>query len=166
MEIRKLLEEFSEEIIKDFVQKNSDYYLAKWRLLSSKNSKISWNWSAFLFGVMWLGYRKMYLYSFIFVLLTIFTIIPILGLFISLALWIGLGMVGNYLYGKFTYNKLTELKIAFPEESKFKEEVLKAGGTSVLGSFIALFIAIFVWIIITLIINSLAMHQPYSYTNF
>ncbi len=48
MVVKKLLDEFNEDIIKAFVQKNSDYYLTKWKIMANSGSKISWNWASFL----------------------------------------------------------------------------------------------------------------------
>ncbi len=164
MEVKKLIEEFDEETIRSFVQKNSDYYLAKWKIMASSGSKFSWNWAAFLATSLWLGYRKMYLYAFIYILLNVLTVIPFLGILIWLGLWIGIGAIGNYLYGKYTYNKLLELKMAFPNEEEFKAQAARAGGTSVGGIFIVVLIAFAVYIVLALISYSMMGH--YSYTNF
>ena len=164
MEVRKLIEEFDEETIRSFVQKNSDYYLAKWKIMASSGSKFSWNWAAFLAASLWLGYRKMYLYAFIFIILNILNMIPIIGLITWLVLWIGIGGFGNYFYGKFTYNKLLELKMAFPNENEFKSQVARAGGTSVAGIFIVLLMAFAIYLVLMLILYS--MMGSYSYTNF
>ncbi|RMD47584.1 MAG: DUF2628 domain-containing protein, partial [Aquificota bacterium] len=100
---KKLLEEFDEGIIRNFVQKNADYYLQKWKLMAIKTSKISWNWSAFSFGVLWLAYRKMYLYAFfLFITSIIASVKPLLNFLSFIVFWIGLGMFGNYIYAMYT----------------------------------------------------------------
>ena len=43
------------------VQTNTPYYLPKFRTLSQKNAKLSWNWAAFLIPSYWLLFRKQYL---------------------------------------------------------------------------------------------------------
>jgi len=139
VEIKKLFEEFDEETIRSFVQKNADYYITKWKVMAQSGSKLSWNWAAFLFPLVWLAYRKMHLYAVIYFLLLLgFSVAPkYLRTFMWLGLWIGIGMLGNYLYGRYTYKKLLELKIKFTDEDVFKTQVAKAGGTSVLGLFIS-----------------------------
>ncbi|EDP73346.1 DUF2628 domain-containing protein [Hydrogenivirga sp. 128-5-R1-1] len=164
MEIKRLIEEFDEETIRSFVQKNSDYYLAKWKIMAASGSKFSWNWAAFLATAPWIGYRKMYFYAFIYILLNVLTVIPFIGILIWLGLWFGIGAVGNYLYGKFTYNKLTQLRTAFPDENEFKAQVVKAGGTSIGGIFIVLLMTIAISVVLVLI--SYSMMGNYTYTNF
>jgi hypothetical protein len=34
--VKKLMEEFGEEVIRSLVQKNADYYIARWRLMAQK----------------------------------------------------------------------------------------------------------------------------------
>lgn len=45
--------------IAEFVQKDSTKYIGKFLDMQTKNSKISWNWSAGLASVFWCFYRKM-----------------------------------------------------------------------------------------------------------
>jgi len=165
MEIKKLLEEFDEEIIKSFLQKNSDYYLAKWKLIASTGSKISWNWAAFALTNLWLGYRKMYLYAFIYILLTLLSVIPLIGIIAGLILWVGIGMYGNYFYGKFTYNKLVELKSTYTDEELFKQQIVKSGGTSIAGVLLVILMSFGIYLLFVLIAYS-AFAPEYSYTNF
>jgi hypothetical protein len=158
MVIKKLLEEFDEDIIVAFVQKNADYYLTKWKLMAGLNKKISWNWPAFLFGGFWLLYRKMYLYFFILLLVGSLSAIPVIGMFISLAIFIGLGLFGNYLYGKFTYEKLTKLKItANGDKETLRQLAFQKGGTSVTAVIIAG--AIYILLIIMLIMSAKSYEQ-------
>ncbi len=145
MIVKKLLEEFDEEIIRLYVQSNADYYLAKWKLMSASGSKISWNWPAFFFSANWLGYRKMYLYAFIYILLNIGTLVPLLGLLLWIVLWVGLGLYGNYLYAKKTYEDLLKLRASYSDENVFKQMVVKKGGTSVLGVIAVILMGILVY---------------------
>jgi len=89
---------------------------------------------------LWLVYRKMYLYFFVYSLLDILTGLPVIGLLIGLGLWIGLGLFGNYLYGKFTYEKLVRLKLNTKSAEELKLAASRAGGTFVLAVLIVLFI--------------------------
>ncbi len=145
MVTKKLFEDFSEDIIRLYVQKNSDYYIAKWKLMSASGSKISWNWPAFLFTANWLGYRKMYLYAFIYIVLNIATLVPLIGLILWIGMIVGLGMYGNYLYAIKTYETLTKLKTAYPDEEAFKQMVVKQGGTSIGGVFLVILMGLLVY---------------------
>lgn len=44
----------------EYIKKNVDTYLEKFRKMERKNSGISWNWCGFLFNTEWLLYRKLY----------------------------------------------------------------------------------------------------------
>ncbi len=145
MVVKKLLEEFDEDILRLYVQKNSDYYLAKWKVMASSESKISWNWAAFLFTASWLGYRKLYLYAFIYILINIATLVPLLGFILWIGLWVGIGLYGNYLYAVKTYENLVKLKSSYPDEEIFKQMVVKQGGTSVFGILLVLLMGMVVY---------------------
>lgn len=45
------------------------YYLNAIKRLE-KSGEHTWNWAAFFFGGAWMAYRKMYLYAFLYVLVT------------------------------------------------------------------------------------------------
>jgi len=157
--IRQLLEEFSEEVIKAFVQKNADYYLFKWKLMAKNGSKTSWNWAAAFFGgwiyQLWFFYRKMFLYG-----ILVYAVLTGLNLLIGGAAGLGLaaagadeelvnlivipfsmlltlaailifGFYGNYIYGKFVYENLKKLSLVAKDEEELKLLAINKGGTSV-----------------------------------
>ncbi len=166
MVTKKLFEDFTEDIIRLYVQKNADYYIAKWRLMSASGSKISWNWPAFLFTVNWLGYRKMYLYAFIYIMLNIATLVPVFGLILWTVLWVGLGMYGNYLYALKTYEDLTKLKMAYSDENMFKQMVVKKGGTSIFGVILVILMGLFIYGILFAIGITIMESTSNSYSEF
>ncbi len=163
MIVKKLLEEFDEETIRLFVQKNADYYIAKWKIMAASGSKISWNWSAFLFNSWWFGYRKMYLYAFIYILLNILSIVPLFGFIFWIFLWIMVGMFGNYLYAKKTYETLSILKSAYSDEQIFKNMVAKEGGTTVFGVILVILVAIAVYITLLIFLSAYIGSSGYYY---
>ncbi|MEJ5173293.1 MAG: DUF2628 domain-containing protein [Hydrogenothermaceae bacterium] len=121
-----------------FVGKNGDYYIQKWEELSLSNSKISWNWAAFFFGLFWLGYRKMYPHAFG---LMIFSLIlqyvqkvvntdPVVVALTNLSISIILGMFGNYLYYEYTKSKIQEIQTKFADENTRDLEIVRNGGES------------------------------------
>jgi len=163
MILKQLFEEFSEEVIRAFVQKNADYYLAKWQLMAKTGSKISWNWAAALFTSLWLFYRKMVAYGFMlfgvgflmgflyFLIVLTFKNIALIMLInffnfvVSIAIVILLGIYGNYIYGHFTYKKLKELSLIAKNEEELKLLAAQKGGTSV-G-----------WVLLAILISSLLL---------
>lgn len=44
----------------EYIKRNVDKYLEKFKKMHRNNTKVSWNWCAFLFGGAWFLYRKMY----------------------------------------------------------------------------------------------------------
>ncbi|ACO03033.1 MAG TPA: DUF2628 domain-containing protein [Persephonella sp.] len=131
------MENISTEEIKAFVGEKSDYYIKKFEKFE-KGGSISWNWSAFFFGVLWMFYRKMYLYGtgiflgilFLNIILEILKVNPVVSTGVSLWLWIGFGMFGNYIYYIFVINSIKKLKKQFHSEEQFFELLKKKGGVN------------------------------------
>lgn len=67
----------------EYLESEEAYYIKAFERLN-KTGKHTWNWAAFLFGHGWMLYRKMYLYSFLFV---IFCAVSI-SLSVGLSPWI------------------------------------------------------------------------------
>lgn len=82
-----------------FIKENADYYFEKFRILELNNSKISWNWSAFLFPQYWLFYRKIYKIAWLFLIISLAS--GVLGNYntaVSFTICISMGLAGNYIY--------------------------------------------------------------------
>lgn len=113
-----------------------------------RRAKLSWNWSAFFGGVLWMGYRKMYLE--LVVLSTLFMLPNLIFSDISdtqdtlmtASYWLVLGLLSNSLYFAKCKREITRIKNL--NLSLYDElEVLKhKGGTSVAGIFISAIILI------------------------
>ncbi len=133
-----------------FIGKNADYYLPKFEVFERTGSAVSWNWAAFGFGIFWMVYRKMYLYAFLAMLLMFFLNVievslrlsSLLSFFLSLWLWIGFGMFGNYLYYLHVKKKVMEIMIQYPKEDEQILILQKEGGTSWLAVFVFIFLFI------------------------
>ncbi len=144
------MDEKLKEKYRIFIGKNADYYLKKFEVFEKTGSSLSWNWAAFGFGIFWMVYRKMYLYAFLSMLLIFFINIlevslrlsPLLSFFLSLWLWVGFGLFGNYLYYLHVKKKVMEIIIQYPKEDEQKLILEKEGGTSWLSVFIFVFIFI------------------------
>jgi len=170
--VKKLLEEFSEEVIRNFVQKNSDYYIARWRLMAQKDSRLSWNWATAIFGgrfyQSWFFYRKMLLYGVAAFLLfwggslllaaalgallatagvgerAADAVATLTTVAVSLLPVLIAGLYGNYIYGRFVYQKLVKLR----ERARGEEELLSLaakGGTSVALIFVGILVEFFLF---------------------
>jgi hypothetical protein len=91
-----------------FVGKNAEYYRAKFRKFDVRGVETfapTWNWAAFLFTFWWMLYRKLYLWAFLWLVLTF---IPYLGL----VFWIAAGITGNYLYYRYYRHVTTRIRNA------------------------------------------------------
>lgn len=113
------------------VYTNSDKYLEKWH----RQSK--WNWPAFLFGPIWMGYRKLYaeaaIYIGIIILLFIIELLmnsPSLFRFIYFLISIAAGMYGNTIYYRKAKKSVEEILIIHKEKEKRQFLISKKGGTS------------------------------------
>ena len=124
------------EELRIFVGKNADYYISKWEEIAE--SKVSWNWAAFFFGLLWFGYRKMYIHAFIFIAFSLLLqfvqikmntthlVIALTNLIISVVI----GSFGNYLYYEYAKSKVKEIKQKGLDERSLYLELARQGGTS------------------------------------
>jgi len=175
---KKILEEYSEEKIKTFIQKNADYYVNSWKKMKASNKKISWNWPSAIFGFLWMSYRKMFRMALVwFVMLGVLETLTLIGasmiggkefalgmgaLFgISYALIMPIlfGLFGNYVYASFVYEKFKELETIDPELSE--SSLLLEGGTS-WGKVVLFIIASVVFGILNKAIQSSVFPYPPS----
>ncbi|GAB6072901.1 hypothetical protein JCM14244_12780 [Venenivibrio stagnispumantis] len=125
-----------------FVGKNADYYISKWEVMEATGSKISWNWAAFFFGMLWFAYRKMYSIAImIMAFLILLQIIqlkmntpPLIVALTNIFISIGFGMFGNYIYLDFVKNKIKEIKEKYPDENLIIAEIGRNGGTSIISA--------------------------------
>lgn len=59
------------ELAAEYVIGNYDYYHRRWEAMARTGKAFSFNWAAFFLTFAWGAYRKMYLYSFLYVLFII-----------------------------------------------------------------------------------------------
>lgn len=157
--LKYLFEGLDEDEAKLFIGKNSDYYMKIWN--SFKNGERTWsiNWPAFLFSIVWLGYRKMY--SVVLVMLGFFLVLDVVQLYVNtditrsigLAFSASLGGIGNLLYFKHMKKKIAIIDLKdYPFLGRNKE-IVKAGNASINGVGIV-FLMFTVYIILSSIILS------------
>lgn len=101
---------------------------------------IDWNWGAFFFQTMWMGYRKMYLYAAVLIGLLVYidvvliaSLHPLTQLGVDIFIGILFGIFGNRLYLKHAMKKISVIKSDQPDPEIQKIEIAKAGGTSWIG---------------------------------
>ena len=148
------IREAGDENLKLFVGKNYDYFLKKWEIVEKKKSKQSWNWAAFLLGFMWMAYRKMYLYSWIFIGAFVvevlceyaFNIPDNISKGIGFGINATFGWQGNYWYKLHAEKKVNEITAMYsPDQARI--ELAKQGGTSI-GAAIGFVVALVAMIIL------------------
>lgn len=136
-------------------------YRAKFRTLSRRRWGWSWNWPAFLLGLPWILYRRMYLFA------VIFCAIELVKMWIEslvesalgnsvqvqawiamtdLVLWVGVAGWGNWIYLVHTRRKIAAIdRLGLPAEDRLAL-IAKSGGTRVWPAI--LFTVIFILLIL------------------
>lgn len=89
--------EQEQELLLAYVNKNKEFYNQKWKKSKNPQTSSSWNWPAFFFGPLWLAYRKMYLFSFLYM----FAYLIVDWLIVSELFGYGLSFVTMVLFGLF-----------------------------------------------------------------
>jgi Protein of unknown function (DUF2628) len=133
-----------------FVGRNADYYLKKWApRLDDPQADVGMNWAAFLLTGLWLAYRKMYAFAFIFfgaaILERFMEAVVFLGLLrlpavpggvnliYSLASAIICGLFGNSWYLSHARRKVAEVHAQGLEGERLLFTLSQRGGTSLLA---------------------------------
>lgn len=117
-----------------FIGAKVEYYRDKFNEMRTLNQKVSLNWAALFFGVFWMLYRKMYGVAAAAIVLTILAgLLGAAGGAFGLALTVGYGLFGNYLYMMTVQRRVTELqRYAEPARSQYIEKYAGVSGTAVL----------------------------------
>ncbi|SNZ09692.1 Protein of unknown function [Persephonella hydrogeniphila] len=135
-----------------FIGDRADYYIEKFKKFEETGSVLSWNWAAFFFGLLWMLYRKMYLYSAIFIILVLFFIGALvyfnlynnLVMFgIQLWLYVGFGAFGNYIYYTYVESKVSKIEKETEDPEKLKILLARKGGTDKISP-VLFFLIIFI----------------------
>ncbi|WP_429016524.1 DUF2628 domain-containing protein [Comamonas sp. 4034] len=127
-----------QEAIQIFVGKNHGYFEGKWKEAAQRKHQLSWNWAAFFVGFGWMGYRKMYLYSWIFIGVVVAELIAELAIgvpssiasSINLGIAIGFGLKGNAWYQQHVNQRVDQILASHaPEQARI--ELARQGGTNI-----------------------------------
>ncbi len=139
--------EISQGDFLDFIDKEANKYLTKFSKFyvdGRDKFAFTWNWSAFLFFVAWMAYRKIYGWALV---LFFLSFVP----FLNILLWPVVGLTGNYLYYKHTKKKILNLKTTqtFSDSTQMSDALHKIGGVKM-------------WPVIVVIILQIALRVLFS----
>lgn len=143
--------------LRDFVGRKADYYLARWApALRGPETNTGFNWAAFLFGGLWLPYRKMYLVTTIFygflILETALEEIVFVGVLeepeppaalvnmVNLVIGLVYGAFGNRWYLTYARKAVAEVRAQNLDEDAAIDLLSRRGGTN-FGVALAYFLA-------------------------
>jgi hypothetical protein len=116
--------------------RNTGYYISKFEAFqgASGKSRLSWNWPAFLFNVVWALYRKLYgsailLFAIAFAasILDRFGSVTLSGLTV-LCVSIFFGLFANFLYFRKALKAAADAEVSFNDASAQLEYLRKKGG--------------------------------------
>ena len=119
----------TETEIAQMTLEKQEYYVDRFQKMQFSNSKVSWNWCAFLFTPYWFLYRKMYpigagiLGGILFLNL----LSGAFAMFVSIACAIVFGILGNYIYMLNVKKEVREANLFQDEASKIAYLNQKAG---------------------------------------
>ncbi len=131
------------------IGRNAEYYLKKWHgALRGRDQGTGFNWAAFLFGGLWLPYRKMYRATLIlygsFITLTFLEIVfqVVIGTevptwldrMITLAIGIACGAGGNRWYLSHVARLISQSRSEGLTDSELRLRLERRGGTNILAS--------------------------------
>lgn len=134
-----------DETIRTLIGPRAPYYLHSWRQMDATSSKLSWNWPAFLSGLLapavWLGYRKMWplatLLFFVFFSSMVYATDNARNAFVkgldwalNLCLAGLLGVYGNHLLRNHILRLAEQVEHSEPSN---QDRVFKRGGVSVVA---------------------------------
>ena len=133
-------------------EKYESYYKEKFDQITPKKQIAGFNIGALFFGLMWLFYRKMYAYGFIFLGAILITcVIPIpeaIDRSLSIAIAVTMGIYGNTLYKNFVDKKIKEIEQTHPD--RVEQELERQGGTNIWAGIGILFLAVVaIFIVVT-----------------
>ncbi|KAF1013167.1 MAG: hypothetical protein GAK31_03316 [Stenotrophomonas maltophilia] len=131
---------------------NFAVYRQRWQLdRTAPGTDVTWHWPGFLFGMVWMMYRKMYRFSaiwlgvmFLITLLeALLSVPPLVSLLITLGLSVVIGTQANRWYLAHCQRQIVLAKgVAAGDPGRMCSELERRGGTSGAGIAIALVVAL------------------------
>lgn len=124
------------EVRERLVGTKQEYYLPQFEKMETLNSFTSWNWAAFIFGTSWMLYRKMYVFGIAMCIVNNLVAAMEVGI-LNLAIWIGSGLLGNFLYMKDINNRVDKAMDMQPDEREiYIQKNSGTGWTAILIMFV------------------------------
>ncbi|GIM32344.1 zinc-ribbon domain-containing protein [Paraclostridium bifermentans] len=147
----------------NFIQKNTEYYIPKFKEMQDLEKSTSWNWASFFLTSNWLFYRKMYGYGVGLIIANIiFAFIPFLGWFLNIGTYIVCGLYGNSLYLKHVQKQLSSVD-GLKEDIKHRVLLSKGGTNLVLPIVLTFLVPILLFILAFFGLTLSIMSSPYYY---
>lgn len=127
-----------EDELRQLVGKRADYYLGKWQTIEETGNSAVFNIAAFFFGLFWMIYRKMYLYSFLAIILIVVVssveialdVPDIVDRTTTFAFCFAFAFFGNYLYYLHSKSVLAKLHKQNAPSALTGDQLSDVGGTS------------------------------------
>jgi hypothetical protein len=120
--------DFDNEIMLDFIQKNTEYYIPKFKEIQESKNPAKWNWASFLFSEWWFLYRKMYIIGLIILIVDIFLSMITKSWLTNIVISVIFGFYGNAFYLRHIQSELESIKNV--SEATKKRLILEKGGVN------------------------------------
>ncbi|WP_250673890.1 DUF2628 domain-containing protein [Paraclostridium ghonii] len=147
----------------NFIQKNTEYYIPKFKEMQEFEKSTSWNWASFFLTSNWLFYRKMYGYGVGLIIANIiFAFIPFLGFLLNIGTCVACGLYGNSLYLKHIQKQLGSVE-GLKEDIKHRVLLSKGGTNLALPVILTFLFIILIFILIFIGATISLMANPYYY---
>lgn len=147
----------------NFIQKNNEFYIPKFKDMQEFDKTTSWNWAAFFFTSNWMFYRKMYGYGVGLILANmLLAFVPFVGWILNLATYAVCGLYGNTLYLKHIQKKLESVD-GLREDVRHRAILSKGGTNLVLPLILMIGVPIIVFLLTFFGLAFSFMSMPYYY---
>ena len=134
------------EDLRLFIGEKYLYYESKWTkyLTTQKSFNLDVNTAALGLGPIWMLYRKMYLHALITILLLILLTFILPSKFPFLLINLAISIYADKLYFDYVRRKIRKIRLSNMDstEDHIREEIVKAGGTTNLATWVAVIMAI------------------------
>ena len=106
------ISDFDNKDMINFIQKNVEYYIPKFKDIQELRQTTSWNWASFFFNSWWFLYRKMYGIGFGIIAFTfiVTSMAPAISTILNIGVSLLSGLFGNILYLKQVQKQLQSVE--------------------------------------------------------
>lgn len=134
--------DFDNKEMVNFIQKNVEYYIPKFKDIKELRQSTSWNWAAFFFNTWWFLYRKMYGIGFTILIASFIltSIAPVVTTMLNIGIAILSGLFGNILYFRHVQTQISSVNSL--DENIRQRILLSRGGVNLIIPIILLIIVV------------------------